>query len=190
MFQRSAMTLLPDVRIRPADVADSAAIQAIYAPIVATTAISFETEPPTADEILARMTSVPRLPWLVAEVSTEVVGHAYASRHRERAAYRWSVEVSVYLAESARGLGIGRSLYTELLAVVSRLGYVSAYAGITLPNQASVALHEALGFAQIATFPQVGYKHGEWRSVGWWWRSLGDAGSQPAEPQPWDPNVG
>jgi L-amino acid N-acyltransferase YncA len=185
------MTRLSEVRIRPAVVTDSAAIQAIYAPIVATTAISFELDPPTVDEIIERMTAaVPRLPWLVAESSTEVVGYAYASRHRERVAYRWSVDVSVYLADSARGLGLGRSLYAELLAVLGGLGYVSAYAGIALPNQASVALHEALGFSHIATFPQVGYKHGEWRSVGWWWRSLGDAESPPAEPQPWDPKAG
>jgi L-amino acid N-acyltransferase YncA len=173
--------------IRPARTADTLAIQAIYAPYVTDSAISFELQPPSVEQIAARMSTAPRLPWLVAAIDGEPAGYAYASRHREREAYRWSVDTSVYLAADARGRGIGRRLYTDLLEAVTKLGYVNAFAGIALPNQASIGLHEALGFQPIGTFPQVGHKLGQWRSVGWWWRQLATPHDEPDEPRPWSP---
>jgi L-amino acid N-acyltransferase YncA len=179
--------------VRAATPADAEAIRAIYAPVVEHTAISFEQHVPTVEEMRARMTAGPtRLPWLVASPSgspDEVAGYAYAAAHRSRAAYRWSVETSVYVAETARGLGVGRMLYAALLPVLTRLGYVSAYAGVALPNPASVALHESAGFRHIGTFPRVGHKHGRWHDTGWWWLPLDQAAApdgEPPAPRAWD----
>src|SRR4051812_47636168 len=134
-----------------------------------------------------RMLEQPRLPWLVASRDGAVVGYAYASRHRARRAYRWSVEVSVYLRESEQGRGTGRALYDELLDVLRGLGYVRALAGITLPNEQSVGLHEAMGFEPIGIFRGVGFKHGQWHDVGWWQLSLCDPTAAPEEPKAWSP---
>jgi L-amino acid N-acyltransferase YncA len=178
------------VSTRPADAGDAAAIRDIYVPIVTDTVISFEAEPPDADEIGRRMTAAPvRLPWLVAETADGVAGYAYAGQFRGRAAYRWSVETTVYLRESARGRGIGRRLYEHLLAELRGLGYVSAYAGIALPNEASVGLHEAVGFKPIGVFPAAGYKHGGWVDVGWWVLTLRAPPGTPAPPRAWNPAV-
>jgi L-amino acid N-acyltransferase YncA len=176
-----------DLVVRPARADDAVAIQAIYAPYVTDSAISFELEPPTVDQIAARMSAAPRLPWLLATLDADPAGYAYASRHREREAYRWSVDTSIYLAADACGRGIGRRLYADLLEAVTTLGYVNAFAGIALPNEASVRLHEGLDFSLIGTFPQVGYKDGQWRSVGWWWRQLAVPQDEPDEPRPWNP---
>jgi phosphinothricin acetyltransferase len=173
--------------IRPADVADAAAVAAVYAPYVEGTVISFEEVPPDEAEMVGRMLDQPRLPWLVATRDDEVVGYAYASRHRARRAYRWSVEVSVYLRASEQGRGTGRALYAELLDVVWSLGYVHAYAGITLPNDRSVRLHEAMGFTPLDVFLGVGFKHGSWHDVGWWQLALCDPPPVPAEPRAWSP---
>ena len=178
---------MSDLVVRPVRDDDAVAIQAIYASYVTDSAISFELEPPTVDQIAARMSAAPKLPWLLAILDGEPAGYAYASRHREREAYRWSVDTSVYLAADAHGRGIGRRLYTDLLEAVTTLGYVNAFAGIALPNEASVGLHEALGFQPIGTFEQVGYKDGQWRSVSWWWRQLAAAQDEPDEPRPWSP---
>lgn len=151
--------------IRPAQAEDAAALLSIYAPYVEETAISFEAEPPSLEEFRARMGP---LPWLVARREGLALGYAYAAKHRERAAYAWSVEVSVYVARDHHRQGIGRALYTELLGVLRELGYCNAYAGITLPNPASVKLHESLGFEPVGVFKRVGYKMGQWRDVGWW----------------------
>jgi L-amino acid N-acyltransferase YncA len=180
-------------RIRPAWLDDAAAIQAIYAPVVRDTAISFETAAPSAHDMAARMAGAgngPTLPWLVAERHGRVVGYAYAGRHHERGAYRWSVDTSIYVAGAARGSGVGRALYQRLLPVLTELNYASAYAGIALPNPASVGLHEAVGFRRIGVFPRVGYKLGRWHDVGWWWLPLASVDGSvhdPAEPQPWAP---
>ena len=119
---------------------------------------AFEETPPDAAVMAGRMLDQPRLPWLVATRGDDVVGYAYASRHRARRAYRWSVEVSVYLREREQGRGTGRALYAELLGEVRSLGYAMALADITLPNASSVRLHEAMGFQPIGVFSSVGYK--------------------------------
>jgi phosphinothricin acetyltransferase len=175
--------------IRPASVGDSAAIAAIYETSVHDGYASFEIEAPTAAEIERRMLSAPRLPWLVAETQGAVVGFAYAARHRERAAYRWSADVSVYLAPDATGQRIGSALYAELLPSVTALGYVSAFAGIALPNPASVALHEAMGFLPVGVYYDVGFKLGQWRDVGWWQlRLVNPLPDDPAAPRDWQPD--
>jgi phosphinothricin acetyltransferase len=179
---------LSSVTVRPLDVADAPAVRAIYAPYVETTPVSFEEDVPAAEEIVRRMLAGPRLPWLGAVVDGAVVGYAYASRHRARHAYRWSVEVSVYLVEDVQRRGIGRLLYDRLLTEVRALGYVSAYAGIALPNDPSVRLHESVGFAPIGVFPAVGFKLGAWRDVGWWHLPLREPPDSPHEPRPWTPD--
>jgi len=171
---------------RAATPSDAQAIAAIYRPYVTDTVISFEIEPPDAGEMARRMAAPPSLPWLVAERDGRLVGYAYASAHRARAAYRWGADVSVYLADAERGRGTGRALYTELFATLRDLGYVAAYAGITLPNPASVGLHEAMGFRLVGVYRGVGYKRGGWHDVAWWQLPLADPlPADPAEPRPW-----
>lgn len=172
--------------MRPAAPADAGDIAAVYRHYVLETATSFEQDPPDAEVMRQRMAAPPRLPWVVAVRDDLVVGYAYASPFRARPAYRWSVEVSVYLDPAARGAGLGTRLYRRLLTDVQQLGYVSAYAAIALPNPASVALHEGLGFCAVGVFRQVGFKHGLWHDVGWWQLPLGDPPTVPAEPLPYD----
>ncbi|HYB99510.1 MAG TPA: arsinothricin resistance N-acetyltransferase ArsN1 family B [Candidatus Limnocylindrales bacterium] len=170
--------------LRAATFGDAPAIAAVYAPYVQHTVISFEEIAPTAEQMHDRMAaSIASHPWLVACRDGEVVGYAYSSRHRERAAYRWSVDVSVYLSARWHRGGIGRALYTTLLAALRELGFARAYAGITLPNQASVGLHEAMGFTLVGVYQGVGYKNGAWRDVGWWDCRLDGAMPQPQEPR-------
>jgi phosphinothricin acetyltransferase len=133
------------------------------------------------------MLATPRLPWLVAVRAATVVGYCYASRHAARASYRWSADVSVYLPPSERGRGVGRLLYSELLPVVRSLQYVSVFAGIALPNDASVGIHEAFGFTPVGVYRNVGFKHNEWRDVGWWQLTFADPPVTPAEPRAWEP---
>lgn len=159
--------------IRLADEGDSAQIARIYAPIVRDTIISFETEPPRVGEISGRVReTLTRWPWLVYERDGEILGYAYAGAHNPRAAYQWSVDVSAYVREDARRTGVGRGLYSSLLAALELQGFYNAYAGITLPNEASVGLHEALGFRPVGVYEGVGYKLGAWRDVGWWGLAL------------------
>ncbi len=175
----------PTVRIATPE--DGAAFAAIYAPIVASTPISFETEPPTAEEMGRRIAATLEiLPWLAAVQDGEILGYAYAGRHRERSAYRWSVDVTAYVAEASRRRGVGRLIYGKLIRILTAQGFRSAFAGITLPNAASVGLHEAMGFEPIGVYRQVGFKLGQWRDVGWWRRSLTDDPGPPREPEPFD----
>lgn len=168
--------------IRMATRADAPGVAAIYAPIVSETAISFEYEPPTVKEMGRRIETTLRThPWLVA-VNGGVVGYAYAARHRERAAYAWSVDASAYVAEEWQGRGVGRALYETLVNDLRGRGFVTAFAGITLPNEASVALHEGVGFEPIGVFSAVGYKLGRWHDVGWWRLALRD--ELPVDPEP------
>ena len=159
---------------------DAEAVAAIYAPIVANTSISFELAPPSVDEMRGRIEKTQQdLPWLVSEdAQCAVNGYAYASKHRERPAYQWSVDVTAYVREDARGLGVGKRLYQALFAELATLGYFQAFAGIALPNDASVALHESLGFQPIGIYRKVGFKLGAWHDVGWWQKEL----RSPAEP--------
>jgi L-amino acid N-acyltransferase YncA len=170
--------------IRLARGSDASAIASMYAPIVEQTAVSFEVDPPDEAEIARRLAdTLPSYPWLVLDADGRIEGYAYASRHRARAAYRWSVDVSVYVADGCRRRGVGRGLYRSLLRILTAQGYVSAYAGISLPNPASVALHEAMGFTPIGVYRSVGYKLGAWRDVGWWQLALRPAEAVPAEPR-------
>lgn len=173
------------MEIRVATQEDAPTIQAIYAPVVESTAISFEEVPPNVEEMEHRIEkTLQNYPWLVAIREGQVIGYAYASQHRVRAAYRWAVDVTVYIAENARRTGVGRSLYERLLPILVQQGYRSAYAGISQPNEGSVGLHEALGFHHIGTFPNVGYKLGKWHDVGYWGLELAEQTMPPIEPRP------
>jgi phosphinothricin acetyltransferase len=165
---------------------DAAACAAIYAPFVSGSAVSFELDPPDAAEFARRITETSRAyPYLVAEDDGATIGFAYAGPHRARAAYRWAAEVSVYIDPAYRRRGVGRALYGALLTLLRRQGLHVALAGITLPNPASVALHEAMGFEPIGTYRGVGWKAGEWRDVGWWQLILPGADhASPSEPGP------
>jgi phosphinothricin acetyltransferase len=167
--------------IRLARTADAEAIARIYDPVVASTAISFETDPPGPVEMERRVRATLEMtPWLVEESEGTVQGYAYASKHRERAAYRWSVDVAVYVHGDRRRAGVGRSLYTALFALLRLQGFHAAHAGITLPNAASVALHESVGFRPVGIYPAVGYKSGAWHDVGWWQLELRPRRGEPA----------
>jgi phosphinothricin acetyltransferase len=169
--------------IRLASQADAPALQAIYAPVVISTPTSFEVTPPTVEEMRQRVEEKLRThPWVVYETQGQVVGYAHASPYRARAAYQWSVEVSVYLHEAWRGQGIGRALYTSLFSLLRLQGFYSVYAGITLPNPASVALHEAMGLRPVGVYHQVGYKLGFWHDVGWWQGTLQPHALEPPAP--------
>ena len=160
-------------KVRVATPADASDIQGIYAPMVLDTVISFELAPPTIAEMAERIAvTLPTYPYLVAEIGGKVVGYAYASQHRAREAYRWSVDVTVYIDPALHRKGIGRALYQRLLRLLEKQGFHAAYAGIALPNAGSIGLHEALGFTHIGTYPEVGYKHGQWHSVGYWRKPL------------------
>jgi phosphinothricin acetyltransferase len=169
--------------IRAATDVDAQAVCDIYRPVVTHTAASFETTPPSVDEVRDRIAlTTAILPWLIADLDTRVVGYAYASTHRARAAYRWSVDTSVYVAESWHRQGVGRALYAALIERLTALGYVNAFAGITLPNPASVALHESAEFTPIGVFRSVGFKLGTWHDVGWWALQLTEPPAEPDEP--------
>ena len=175
------------VTIRDADPRrDAAACAAIYAPSVEDSFVSFEDQAPDASEMEARIAAVSAThAWLVAEVDGEVAGYAYACPFRERAAYRWATSVSVYVAAGRVGQGLGRALYEELFARLRRQGFQAACAGITLPNPASIALHERLGFVPVGVNRRIGWKHGAWRDVGWWQLDLAPTGAGvPPEPVP------
>ncbi len=171
--------------IRLATAADAEGILAIYAPIVRTSPITFEIEPPTPGQMAGRVgDTLAKYPWLVFDEGGEVAGYAYATTHRVRAAYQWSVETSVYIAEHHRRRGLGRILYESLFGVLAAQGFVNAYAGITLPNPASVALHEAVGFTPLGVYRQIGFKAGGWHDVGWWERRIVPQTATPAAPTP------
>lgn len=172
--------------VRDASAADAPACAAIYAGYVRATTITFEEEPPGRDEMARRISqALSTHAWLVAEDDGRVLGYAYGTRFGQRAAFRWSAETSVYLSPEARGAGIGRLLYTELLDRLAERGFRVAVAAITQPNAASMALHRAFGYEQVALLPTIGFKHGAWRDVAWLQRPLGpgpEPYATPAEP--------
>jgi L-amino acid N-acyltransferase YncA len=165
------------IRIRTASPKDADDILAIYAPYIARTAISFEEQPPSVDEMASRIENSHL--WLVAEEDSRITGFAYATRFHPRPAYRWSTEVSIYLADGARGRGLGSRLLRELLDGLRARGFVNAFAGTTLPNPASVALFESFGFEKVAHQRKVGFKLGAWHDVGWWQLHLRDPRAPP-----------
>jgi L-amino acid N-acyltransferase YncA len=162
------------MKVRDANEHDAEACAAIYAPYVTDTTITFEYEPPSVAEMARRIAAAQRAhAWLVLEDDGRVVGYAYAGPYKERAAYRWSSEVSVYLEMGRRRSGSGRLLYEALFERLAERGFRTLVAVMTLPNDASEDLHRAMGFEPIGTFRRVGWKHGQWRDVAWAQRSLG-----------------
>ena len=161
--------------VRIAAEADAEAIAAIYAPYVRETAISFDEEPPSPDEMRRRLVSArDTYPFLVFDDGGRIQGFAYASAHRAKPAYRWSVETTVYAPRHLHRRGIGKALYTRLIDLLIRQGFHAAFAGIVPPNQGSVGLHEAMGFVYLGTFPEIGFKHGQFHDLGWWRRTLAE----------------
>ena len=172
------------IRIRRAHGEDAEAIAAIYAPHVTRGIASFEERAPTPDEMRARIAKLEgRFPWLVADDEGRVLGYAYADRFRDRTAYRWAVETTVYIAEGAQRRGVGRLLYARLLECLRAQGFTQAIAAISLPNDASVKLHELAGFRRAGVYRQVGWKLGRWVDVGLWQAELQEPEHPPAEPQ-------
>jgi L-amino acid N-acyltransferase YncA len=171
------------MNVRPATEQDGAACAEIYAPYVTDTVISFETEPPSEEEMAGRIAAAShRHAWFVLEEGGRVVGYAYGGPFAPRAAYRWACEVSVYLEMGRRRTGGGRLLYEALLEHLTRRGYRIAIGGMTLPNDASEGLHRALGFEPVGTYRRIGYKHGAWHDVAWTQRVLVSGDEPPAEP--------
>lgn len=173
------------MRLRAVEPGDSAAIAAVYAPYVSSSVVSFETHVPDAEAIAERIAAAGDLyPWLVAEDGGgAMVGYAYASAFRARPAYRFAVESSIYLAPAAQGQGLGRRLYGSVVETVRAQGFVQCIGAITLPNPASVRLHEALGFTKAGVYRRVGYKLGGWHDVGLWQLELAQATVPPGEPR-------
>ncbi len=167
--------MLTPLTIRQATEADAPALVRIYAPYVEQTPISFETVVPPVEEFAGRISKALRAwQYLVAERDGRIVGYAYGSTHRERAAYRFSAEVSAYVDQSCHRQGIGRALYTRLFDDLAAKGYCEAFAGITYPNDASIGLHAAMGFTMIGIFRRIGWKFDRWHDVAWMQRSLRD----------------
>src|SRR5690349_4297330 len=155
--------------IRFAEPADAAGILAIYGPYCESTCVSFEIVAPTLEQMQERIRRITdHYPWIIAEVDGRTIGYVYASRRHERAAYRWSVDVAVYIASGQHRRGIGRILYETLFSILREQGLFKAFAGVTLPNPGSVELHESMGFRPVAVFQGVGHKFGRWLDVGWW----------------------
>ena len=169
--------------IRPAREDDAAAVAAVYAPYVRDTAVSFEAEAPTAAVMAQRIgETLTTHPWLVADRGGDVVGYAYANKHSPRAAYRWTVDVTIYVSEQERRNGIGRGLYLTLLTTLRKQGFRSAFAEIVLPNPGSARLHEAMGFKHIGVHKGIGFKLGCWHDIGYWRLGLADDAAPPSEP--------
>ncbi len=169
--------------VRDATAEDGPACAAIYAPYITDTAVSFEAVPPTPEQMAERIATASRgHAWLVLEEEGRVVGYAYGGRFHSRAAYRWACEVSIYLELGRRRTGGGRKLYEALLARLTERGFRIAVAGMTLPNEASVGLHRAMGFEAVGTYRRIGFKHGAWHDVAWSQRVLASGEAAPPEP--------
>jgi L-amino acid N-acyltransferase YncA len=183
-FDDAAIELAMTATIRLATEEDAGQIRDIYAPVCLHTPISFEEAPPDEVEIRQRIRKISaRFPWVVCERGGEVLGYVYGGTHRERAAYRWSVEVTAYVHQDYHRKGIGRALYTSLFRLLVLQGFYNAFAGITLPNPGSVGLHEALGFRSIGLYTAIGFKLGRWHDVGWYQLDLQPRPAVPPEPR-------
>jgi L-amino acid N-acyltransferase YncA len=171
--------------IRHAAPDDAAGCLDVYAPFANDTAVSFEHEAPAVADYAQRITRVNRThAFLVAERDGTIAGFAYAGVHRERMSYRWTCEVSVYLGPEYRGQGLGRALYEPLFELLEQQGYRMLLAGISMPNSASVGLHESLGFEQVGVYRRIGWKAGDWRDVMWLARQLGPETHESELPPP------
>ncbi len=171
------------IHLRLATEKDAPGILAIYAPYIESTSFTFETETPTREAFAERIsTYLQNWPWLVCEVDGMIAGYAYATRYRERTAYQWCTESSVYIHDDFQRTGIARALYTALFEILKRQGFRNVYAVINLPNDKSVAFHESSGFEYFATYEKVGYKLGKWKNVGWWRLIVNEFGMEPEAP--------
>lgn len=172
------------ILLRIATPADAPGILAIYAPYIEHTSYTFETETPSTEAFAERIrVYLLQWPWLVCEADGVIAGYAYAARHRERTAYQWCTESSVYIRDNFQQHGIAKALYGALFAILQKQGFNNVYAVINLPNEKSVALHENMGFQWFATYEKVGYKLGKWKNVGWWRLVLNEFGDEPAPPK-------
>ncbi|MDH3712093.1 MAG: GNAT family N-acetyltransferase [Cyclobacteriaceae bacterium] len=172
-------------KIRLASPHDATNMLQIYRPLIENSVISFEFSTPTIEQFAGRIDTVlKRYPWLVCTWQDTLAGYAYGGPHRRREAYQWSVEWSVYVHEGFQRKGIARALYQSLEAILIRQGFRNALAGITLPNPASVAFHEAYGFTPVGVYRDVGFKQDAWRSVGWWEKRIGPQHKPPTDPVP------
>ena len=169
--------------IRLATEQDAQQIQAIYEPIVSQSFASFEAEAPDVDEMARRIADgLRKRPWLVCERDGEILGYAYAAKHRSRLAYQWSVESSLYVREGCRRQGVGRALYASLFEILRLQRYYNVYAGVTMPNDASIRLHEACGFQLVGVYREIGFKLGAWHDVAWYELRLADKPGAPEAP--------
>jgi phosphinothricin acetyltransferase len=171
------------IHVRLAAKEDAKEILEIYSPSVLSAAISFETEVPSVEEMQSRIEScLQKFPWIVCTVDEKIAGYVYASKHRERDAYQWSCECSVYTQTNFKGKGIGKELYYLLFQILKLQGFRNVYAGITLPNEASVHLHEKCGFKKFASYENIGNKFAKWHTVGWWKLQINDYDLNPPPP--------
>lgn len=169
--------------IRLATPADAKAILDIYAPYIENTSFTFETDVPSVENFSDRIsTNLINWPWLVCEIDGKIAGYAYATRHRERTAYQWCTESSVYIHDDYQRAGIAKALYRTLFEILKQQGFRNVYAVINLPNDRSVTFHESCGFKYFATYEKVGYKLGKWKNVGWWRLSINEYGDEPEAP--------
>jgi phosphinothricin acetyltransferase len=166
--------------IRLATVTDSKDILKVYAPYITDTAVSFETEVPTVSEFACRIESInKKYPYIVYQIEDKIVGYAYASKHRERAAYCFDVDVSIYVLPEYHGSGVAHKLYDCLFKILVKLGYYNAYAGYTVPNQKSMKFHQKFGFTLVGTYHKTGYKFGQWHDVTWLEKALNNHNNKP-----------
>jgi L-amino acid N-acyltransferase YncA len=164
--------------------ADAVEVLEIYKPYVRDTIISFEYEVPTLDDFLRRIKVVSlEYPWLLCLQDDKIVGYAYASKHRDRTAYQWSVDSAVYLSPAVHRKGIARILYESLFSLLRLQGFFNVYAGISLPNEKSVGFHEAMGFEEIGVYKKTGYKHGSWHNTAWFQLGLTEHLENPPKPK-------
>ena len=171
--------------IRVATAQDASSVLDIYAPYIENTSYTFETEVPDIAAFKGRINSyLQSWPWLVCEINGVISGYAYGAKHRERVAYQWSVESSIYVHDDYQRAGVATALYTSLIEILRLQGYRNVYAVINLPNEKSVAFHEKIGFEYFGTFKKVGYKLGRWKDVGWWQLQLNEYSMEPAPPIP------
>lgn len=170
-------------KLRLATEKDAEGILNIYGPYILNTSFTFETELPTIPAFAERINNyLQNWPWLVCEIDGMIAGYAYGGKYRERTAYQWCVESSIYIHDDFQKAGIGKALYEALIETLKRQGYRNIYAVINLPNEKSVAFHESLGFKYFATYEKVGYKLGKWKNVGWWQLSINEFDDEPAAP--------